>query len=141
MNDYRNPATAVNMINLPTDGVLSGGGGGSGGSSGNGGSGGSGGAGVGKGNENSGGVSGSSGGGGGPAGGFDEDSSSNSSMMMGNAPGKWTADMFSGVERKLVRAIALTSKLILECCFPYCNDKDMKCAKKLLLPAYQNGCY
>ena len=60
MNDYRNPATAANMINLPTDGVLSSGGGGGGS------------AGGGRGNN---------------PGNFDEDSSSNSSMMMGNAPG------------------------------------------------------
>ena len=76
MNDYRNPATAANMINLPTDGVLS-----SGGGSGSGGGGGGSGA-------TGGGVSGGGGrGSGNGAGNFDEDSSSNSSMMMGNVPG------------------------------------------------------
>jgi len=70
MNDYRNPATAVNMINLPTDGVLSTGGGGGGGNGG------------GRGSGNGG--SGASGPG---SGGLDEDSSSNSSLMMGNPPG------------------------------------------------------
>ena len=75
MNDYRNPASAVNMINLPTDGVLH-----------TGGVGGGGGGGGGRGSGNGGGV-GSSGAGPG-SGGLDEDSSSNSSIMMGNPPGE-----------------------------------------------------